>query len=474
MHHEIVKYLRTNPGASSVLLAEEFLKFKSPSEKLAHVAITGILCNDARCFYGDDGLWYPARLSALSTDTKTIRETQWHAVHVLAGAQKIPAKIFHVSVWSIVPSPTLESAVWLENPNTLSHEERLSLISNHDRPYNPQEKEAHLIALAHLHEQGIPVMLSARHHALLRHEAAAEGILFTDDIIVLSHLFYAANMPVPRPFSLENSYRALFDRGPILSDAVSYGTALAQCAVELFERLEIAGITTLADLEEALRREIASFDFSGREFSYDDIVNCPVGPGVYAFKDTSGAFLYIGKASSLRRRIMGYFQSSEESPEKLAQLRKDAHFLTTSVCGSELESLIYEYRLICKHTPRLNKKIGINERKGQFRPINDCMVLLPHADADKGMSFWFRRNQKIILKPFPLDFNFSSQLRQDLENFFFSEKLPPAPTDFPEQEIVYRWLRQHEGDLVSIPVDRMKNTGEVLKAVKEYWQEVKK
>jgi hypothetical protein len=474
MHNEIIKYLRDNPGASSVRLAEEFLKFKSPVDKLAHLAITRILGDDRRCFFGDDGLWHPSPLSTSVIGTKAIRTTQWHAVHVLIGPSRVPTKIFHFSVWSIMPTPELEISAWLEDPGTLSHEERLSLESNRDRPFNAEEKEAHLVSLSHIYDEGMPVMLSARHHALLRRESAAQGVFFTDDVIFLSQLFDAAGIAVPKPFSLETSYRALFDRGPMLSNACAHGETLAECAAELFERLEILGITTLADLEEAFCKEVAAFDFSGKEFSYEDVVNCPTAPGVYAFKDKSGAFLYIGKASNLRRRIMGYFRLSEESPEKLSKLRNDAHFLTTSVCGSELESLLYEHRLICKYTPRLNKKININERKGEYHPINDCIVLLPHADADKGMSFWFRRNQKTMLKPFPLDFKFSGELLQEMENFFFSGKLPPHPTDFPEQEIAYRWLRQHEEDVVSIPVDRMKNGEEALKAMKGYWQEVKK
>lgn len=474
MHNEIIKFLRDNQAVSSVRLAEEFLKFKKPSEKLAHMAITGILGNDPRCFCGEDGLWHPTQLSQTGIETKTIRGTQWHAVYVLVGPQTAPARIFHVSVWSILPAPMLKSSIWLENPGMLSHEEQLSLKSNHDLPFDDREREAHLVALSGLCEQGVPVMLSARHHAFWRQESAAQGAFCTDDVILISQLFKAAEIPLPKPFSLETSYRVLFDRGPVLSNASSYGEALAQCAAELFERLETRGIATLADLEEAFRKEIAAFDFSDKKFSYDDVVNCPTAAGVYAFKDKNGAFLYIGKASNLRRRIMGYFRHSEESPEKLEHLRKEAHYLTTFVCGSELESLIYEYRLIGKHAPRLNRKTGINERKGQFRPINDCIVLLPHADADKGMSFWFRRDQKITLKPFPLDFNFPPQLLHDLENFFFSKKLLAMVTDFPEQEIVYRWLRQHEDTLVSVPVDRMKNAGETLQAMKNYWQEIKK
>src|SRR5271157_1732550 len=116
MHNEIIKFLRDNQAVSSVRLAEEFLKFKNPLEKLAHLAITGILGNDPRCFCGEDGLWHPAQLSQTGMETKTIRGTQWHAVYVLVGPRSVPARIFHVSVWSILPAPMLESSIWLENP----------------------------------------------------------------------------------------------------------------------------------------------------------------------------------------------------------------------------------------------------------------------------------------------------------------------------------------------------------------------
>jgi hypothetical protein len=472
MHEEIAIYLRENNGATSVKLAEEFLKFKDPAEALARKAIAAVLKSDGRCFFGEDGLWHARELIAAQADSAAIRDVKWHALYVLCPPAGNSMRPVHISIWSITPLPELETSLWLTDPETLPHEERALLQSGLDRPFNPLEIQTALESLGALGEQGIPILLSARDYALVRHIAAKAGSLFTDDAVLISQLFSAAGIALPKPLSLPACYRALFGVDPALSSAAAYGEALAQCAGELFARLSGQGIITIADLEEAENKEPAAFDFSGKNFTYNDIAQCPKKPGVYAFKDKSGAFLYIGKASSLRRRIMGYFRNSEESPEKLTKLREAAYILTTSVCGSELESLIYEYRLIAKHTPLLNSKIGIDERAGHYRPINDCIILLPHAQTDKGMSFWFRRNQKTALKPFPLDFDFSLQFRQDLENFFFSDKLPPAASDFPEQEIAYRWLRHNEEGLVSIPVDRIKNVDEAIAAIKDYWREV--
>ena len=472
MHEEIAIYLRENSGATSVKLAEEFLKFKNPSEALAHKAIAAVLKSDGRCFFGEDGLWHAREITPAQADSPAIRDAKWLALYVLRPPAGNSMRAAHISIWSITPLLELETSLWLTDPKTLPYEERASLQSGLDRPFDPIEIQSALESLGAPREQGVPILLSARDYALVRHLAAKAGSSFTDDAVLISQLFIAAGIALPKPLSLPACYRALFNIDPPLSSAAAYGEALAQCAGELFSRLSDQGVITMADLEEAESKEPAAFDFSGKDFTYNDIAQCPKKPGVYAFKDKSGAFLYIGKASNLRRRIMGYFRNSEESPEKLTKLREAAYNLTTSVCGSELESLIYEYRLIAKHTPLLNSKIDITERKGQFRSINDCIVLLPHVEINKGMSFWFRRNQKTALKPFPLNFDFSLQFRQDLENFFFSDKLPPAISDFPEQEIAYRWLRRHEKDLVSIPVDRIKNVDEAIAAIKDYWREV--
>lgn len=80
-------------------------------------------------------------------------------------------------------------------------------------------------------------------------------------------------------------------------------------------------------------------------------------PGVYFFKDASGEIIYIGKASSLKKRVTSYFHKSRPySPrlEILVSKIKDIEYTTT---GSEAEALIMEAQLIKEHKPRYNVEL---------------------------------------------------------------------------------------------------------------------
>ena len=473
MHEEILAAVRGHNGVSSMDLAQQFLKFKNPDPALAHRAIAGILGRDRRCFFGDDGLWHASPLGA-EPAAQQLRAIPWRAVQVLTSAQECRRKTLHVSVWTVSPAVEAVCSEWLESPAELAYDERMALVAGKDPPFDEKKRDAVVKAVVQQCRDGVSVFLSGSHHTALRHAAAMSGLAFMEEFFLLSHLFSVAHIPLPKPVTLSGCYSALFERDPVLTTARSHGEALAQCVAELIERLTNNGIATLEDLEAALCASAESFDFSQKAFSYNDLLNLPRKPGVYAFTTKTGAFLYIGKASNLRRRITGYFRQTDESPEKLRRIRAEAHFLTTHACGSELESLIYEYRLIRKHAPVLNSKTDVNERKGGFAPINDCILLLPHADEGKGMSFWFRRNQKILLKPFDADFRRSDAMVKDLEGFFFSDKLPAQSTDFPEQEIALRWIKSRGEELVVVPVSHMQNAQEVYAAMRGYWSEVKK
>jgi len=472
MIEEILFFLRDSNAASSIELARDFLKFKNPEPALAHRAITGILGKDRRFSFGSDNLWHAVAIAADQRGGQELRAMSWRAVHVLTGNHDASRKIFHVSIWEPLPLPKEIRGDWLEPPTLLTYDERTALVSGEQPAFDDETKLQGLFAIATQCNENTAVFVSFHQFALLRRSAGLLGIALPEEALLLSHLFSAAHVTLPKPVSLSGCYRALFERDAVLTNAQSYGAALARCVVELIERLAACGITTMADLDSELSKEAASFDFSGKSFSFDDLQTLPQRPGVYAFTLKTGDYLYIGKTSNLRRRITGYFRQTDESPEKLQRLRAESHTLTTHECGSELESLIYEYRLIRKYIPVLNSKIDINERKGAFKPINDCIILLPHAQEDKGMSFWFRRNQKIMLKPFAIDFQDSEALLGELETFFFSDKLPAQPTDFPEQEIAQRWIKAHQEELIIVPVFGMKDAKEILEAIKNSWGDV--
>lgn len=84
----------------------------------------------------------------------------------------------------------------------------------------------------------------------------------------------------------------------------------------------------------------------------------PAAPGVYLFRDASGAVLYVGKARSLRSRVRSYFTaSSTDERAFIPFLESEVDDLTTHVVGNEKEAALLENELIKQHQPRYNVKL---------------------------------------------------------------------------------------------------------------------
>jgi excinuclease ABC subunit C len=77
-------------------------------------------------------------------------------------------------------------------------------------------------------------------------------------------------------------------------------------------------------------------------------------PGVYLFRDTGGAVLYVGKAKVLRSRVRSYFQREVDLSPKNRELVRLIDSVETLVVGTEAEALILEANLIKEHKPRFN------------------------------------------------------------------------------------------------------------------------
>lgn len=89
------------------------------------------------------------------------------------------------------------------------------------------------------------------------------------------------------------------------------------------------------------------------------VAQMPATPGVYLFKDAAGVVLYVGKAASLRGRVLSYLQPSADllasrGPEiarMIGDLAADVDWLE---CDSEVDALLRESRLIKDIQPRFN------------------------------------------------------------------------------------------------------------------------
>lgn len=82
----------------------------------------------------------------------------------------------------------------------------------------------------------------------------------------------------------------------------------------------------------------------------------PTKPGCYLMKNTAGQIIYIGKAKSLKSRVMSYFQESQKSikTEILVSHILNFEFFMTE---TEAEALVLENNLIKQHGPKYNIRL---------------------------------------------------------------------------------------------------------------------
>lgn len=80
----------------------------------------------------------------------------------------------------------------------------------------------------------------------------------------------------------------------------------------------------------------------------------PNRPGVYIFKGKEGQVLYVGKASSLKKRVSSYFTSSTHLTLKQQVMLGKAKQIDFYVTDSEVEALLLENNLIKEHHPPYN------------------------------------------------------------------------------------------------------------------------
>ena len=78
-------------------------------------------------------------------------------------------------------------------------------------------------------------------------------------------------------------------------------------------------------------------------------------PGIYIIRDKNSRPLYIGKASSLKRRVLSYFQRPQET--RIEQMLSQVAKIDTQKTDSVIEALFLENDLIKKYKPKYNVKL---------------------------------------------------------------------------------------------------------------------
>ncbi len=459
----IVEYIKSSPaGVSSLELAETFLKFKGPMASLAHKAVFATLAKDLRCTYGEDQLWH-ATDAEVDTDSTHLHDTPWAIVYVLISSDQTGRKPLHVSVLSPHAAQPIILEAWMVDPLSLSFEERSVLVGSDQESFNGRETVA--MELESALEGMTAIFISYNQQRTLMRFCMEHGVYLTDDTLLLSNLLRPLALQAQKPATLQNYYQLLFSTAPRLSSIRSYGESFLRCFNHIVSLLVDKNITVRSDLNEKMFNSEQQKLWRQARFSIEDIKKLPQAPGIYGFKNSCGEHIYIGKAKNLRRRLMNYFRIHDESIKKMEQLREHASELITHICGSELECLVYEYRLIQKYSPSLNAQTNINERDGAYKSLQDCIVILPHVEKEKAMTFWFREDQKLQLIPLDKSSIDRDSLVEKIQSFFYSEKLPISKSDFAEQEISFRWINRHRDALIIIQVHQFGTAKEISGAL---------
>ncbi len=85
----------------------------------------------------------------------------------------------------------------------------------------------------------------------------------------------------------------------------------------------------------------------------------PDHPGVYLYKNAVGKVIYVGKASSLKRRVSSYWSGAKDA--KTTELLRHIRSIEYLVCGSVLEALVMEANFIRRFQPKYNI-LGLDDK----------------------------------------------------------------------------------------------------------------
>jgi len=164
----------------------------------------------------------------------------------------------------------------------------------------------------------------------------------------------------------------------------------------------------------------------------EKVKKLPQSPGVYIMKSKRGKAIYVGKASSLQKRVSSYFSKTVDS--KTDRLIKNVDDIDYIECESAEQALILEAALIKEKKPKYNVSLRDNKSypyieitKEKFprifisrpRAINKSLLFGPYPQAKT-----LESALALIRRVFP----YCSCKRMPKEAcLFFHLKLCPAP-----------------------------------------------
>ena len=182
----------------------------------------------------------------------------------------------------------------------------------------------------------------------------------------------------------------------------------------------------------------------------------PEHPGVYLFKDSEKHPLYIGKALSIRKRVLSHFRYFGESFSKEGRMLNEVSVIDFIETPSEAEALLLEASLIKENQPKYNHELK-DDKSYPFLKITaeefPRLLVVRSRKADGGKYFG--------------PYTSSSLLRQAVSML---RRLFPMRTcnPLPDKVCLMYHIRQCEGPCVDeIDTDRY---GEIVRELELFLQ----
>lgn len=154
----------------------------------------------------------------------------------------------------------------------------------------------------------------------------------------------------------------------LLRRATGHVRASAFIWRELLPRLSERGIERWGELVQWLSQPASLTRSERRSYplSPERRRALPDKPGVYRFLRRSGDVIYVGKATSLKKRVASHFRSGGKPTERGLELLTQVHDVHFTETGSVLEAALLETDEIKRINPPYNLQLKLEDRRAWF------------------------------------------------------------------------------------------------------------
>lgn len=151
----------------------------------------------------------------------------------------------------------------------------------------------------------------------------------------------------------------------------------------LVPRLEAIGVSSWSELSSWLARPVRVPRQTKRVFPLAPEVRkaLPDRPGVYRFVRRGGDIIYVGKATSLKKRVASHFSSGARATERGLEMLTQVHDIRVTETASILEAALLETDEIKLIDPLYNVQLRSGERSAWFA-AHDLSEAVPSPDPE--------------------------------------------------------------------------------------------